>query len=39
MRIIDWFRRFVQRQSEATHETQHDRLDAMVKAQETDKRA
>jgi hypothetical protein len=38
MRLIEWFRRFFKRQSEASHETQHDRVDAMVRAQERDKR-
>lgn len=38
MSIIERIRRFFRRQSEATHETQDDRLDAMVSAQERDKR-
>jgi hypothetical protein len=38
MSIIDRIRRFFRRQSDATHETQADRLDAMVTAQENDKR-
>ena len=38
MSILDRIRRFFRRQSDATHETQSERLDAMVKAQERDKR-
>jgi hypothetical protein len=36
--IIERIRRFFRRQSDATHDTQSERLDAMVKAQERDKR-
>jgi hypothetical protein len=36
--IVERIRRFFRRQSDATHETQNERLDAMVKAQERDKR-
>jgi hypothetical protein len=38
MTIIERIKRFFKRQSEASHDTQHDRVDAMVKAQERDKR-
>jgi hypothetical protein len=36
--IIDRIRRFFQRQSEGTRGTQSERLDAIIKAQERDKR-
>jgi hypothetical protein len=36
--ILDRIRRFLRRQSDATQGTQSERLDAMVKAQERDKR-
>jgi hypothetical protein len=38
MSIMERFRRFLRRQSDATQDTQSERLDAMVKAQERDKR-
>jgi hypothetical protein len=38
MSIIERIRRFFRRQSDATQGTQSERLDAMVKAQERDKR-
>jgi hypothetical protein len=38
MNILERIRRFLKRQSEATHDTQSERVDAMVKAQERDKR-
>lgn len=38
MSIIERIRRFFKRQSEASRDTQTQRLDAMVAAQERDKR-
>jgi hypothetical protein len=38
MSIIERIRRFFRRQSEPAHGTHSERLDAMVKAQERDKR-
>lgn len=38
MSILERIRRFFRRQSEATHETYPERVDAMVEAQERDKR-
>ena len=38
MSILERIKRFFKRQSDATHETHADRVDAIVTAQERDKR-